>query len=633
MNNRSSLVGDTTISSINPADPIGNVALQRARHPGVDDSSMHDRERDAMNRADLERSERARAVARRQSMPNGEWEIRNSSELRSAVAKFLNPPRADALSAVYGADEIQRHIIQRARDLQMVGTLPTNWGVAQEDQALNIMLDSIDIINDNDMVLTADQLVQANRFFSARQRRKYASQGVALPDGSFPIPDKDGLRRAIRSVGRGGSYTRAKRHIIKRAKALGAVASLPEGWATAEDLAVDQSIAAEIHGEKFVTAEALQSILILDGSENAPLPLILEDKTTDSGGFARIKVPFYVGDSLSKAPGFEKKVLFPTALLPSVIAEAKSQIADGRQPLTVYPRHKTALDGSDLPIGGIVDLVQEGRIGHVIIDVVNKGRGEQAIALMKHKGPDGRPQPLLNAISLRSGPGRFEMESIAMEDNEDILKVTKLRLDGVDFAPDSPAMKTYGIEFLAAESRVADATILSPKEETGSKSMTLTLESLKTQHRTLVEEIEAPFHDKIAELTQEISVLNSQISGYEKREAQRELKEYFQMVVDGLPGDLKEERRAVLAEIMSECRSKAEFNDRVMPIILLGLDHNRKPVETKEERLRRLFSVESGKGQPGATVTAETVPATEESADDGVERIGPLEVPSTSGPS
>lgn len=635
MKNRVPLVGDTTTASVNPPDPTGNLALARVggRSRGIDFNELHDEDRDIIDRADQDRSRQARAVARRQSMPNGEWAIRNSAELRAAVAKFLNPPGADTLSDVYGADEIQRHIIQRARDLQMAGTLPTNWGVAQEDRALSIMLDSINIINDNEMVLTADQLVQANRFFSARQRRRYASQGLALPDGSFPIPDKDALRRAIRSVGRSNSYTSAKRHIIKRAKALGAVASLPEGWATAEDFAVDQSLAATTgqHGEKFVTAEALQSILILDGSENAPLPLILEDKTTESGGFARIKVPFYVGDSISKAPGFDDKILFPTALLPSVVAEAKTQIADGRQPLTVYPRHKTALDGSDLPIGGIVDLVQEGRIGHVIIDVVNKGKGEQAIALMKHKGPDGRPQPLLNAISLRSGPGRFEMESITMENNENILKVTKLHLDGVDFAPDSPAMKTYGIEFLAAESRVEPDNNL-PKEARTNTSMNLTLEVLKTQHRVLVEEIEAPFHDKIAELTQEISLLQSQVRGYEQREEKRNLQEYFRMMVDSLPADLKEERATVLAEIMEECKTKDEFNTRVMPIMLLGLDRNRKPVETKEDRLRRLFSVESGKGQPAAAVVAESVPA-DEDADDGVERIGPLEVPSTSGAS
>lgn len=629
MNGRK-LTQDTTISSVNPPDPSGTLALVRVggRSRGADEDEFRDSDRDKLTRADEDRSRTARAIARRQSMPNGEWAIRNPQELRASVAKFQNPPDQEALSSVYGAAEIQRHIIQRARDLQMVGTLPDNWGVAQEDHALNVMLESIDVINDDEMVMTADQLTQANRFFSARQRRRYASQGLALPDGSFPIPDRDALRRAIRSVGRGGSYTRAKRHIIKRAKSMGATGMLPDKWTTAEDFidnqAADSGIVIEKHGKKFVTAEALQSILLLDGSENTPLPLILEDRTAESdGGFAKIKVPFYVGDSLSRAPGFDQKILFPTHLLSEVIAEAKAQIADGRQPLTIYPRHKTALDGSDLPIGGIVDLVQEGRVGYIIADVVNKGKGEQAIALMKHK------PPLLNAVSLRAGPGRFEMESIEMEDKE-VLKVTKLHLDGVDFAPDSPAMKTYGIEVLAAESRVVENN--SPKEDLITE-VNLTLEALKREHRPLVEEIEAPFHDKIAELTQEISLLQSRITGYETREARRELEEYFRMVVDGLPADLKEERKAVLAEIMQECKTQAEFNNRVMPIILLGLDKNRQPVMSKEDRLRKLFSVDGGKGQPGAAVTAETVPAEDAVTDDGREMVGPLEVPSTSGAS
>jgi hypothetical protein len=554
-------------------------------------------------------------------MPNGEWAIRNADELRQAVAKFVNPPQEEALSVVYGASEIQRHIIQRARELQMAGTLPTSWGVAQEDAALKGMLESIEVINDEEMAMSADQLTQASRFFSARVRRNLASRGVALPDGSFPIPDKDALRRAIKSAGRGGSYAQAKRHIIKRARALGAVNILPDKWVSAEELAPQIDSNPPL-SQKFITSEALQGILVLDGTENAPFPLILEDKTEDAGGgFAKIKVPFYVGDSISRAPGFEQKIHFPTALLSSVIAEAKTQIAEGRQPLTIYPRHKTALDGSDLPIGGIVDLVQEGRIGYVIADVVNKGKGEQAIALMKHK------PPLLNAISLRAGPGRFEMESVEMEDSP-VLRVTKLQLDGVDFAPDSPAMKTYGIEFLAAESGTASTK----SQEVKTTSVELTLEQLRSQNRLLVEEIEAPFHDKIAELTQEITNLSTQLRGYEQREERRQLQEYFQLVVDGLPADLKEERRVVLQEIMSQCRTKAEFNDKVMPIILLGLDKTRKPIETAEDRLKRLFSVGEGKGQPGAAVTAETVPAEDE--DDNKsggrrEKIGPLEIPNT----
>ena len=70
----------------------------------------------------------------------------------------------------------------------------------------------------------------ATREFPAKARDKMASKGVAMPDGSFPIPDKDALRRAIQSIGRAKNPAAAKAHIKKRAAALGATDMLPEDW-------------------------------------------------------------------------------------------------------------------------------------------------------------------------------------------------------------------------------------------------------------------------------------------------------------------------------------------------------------------------------------------------------------------
>jgi len=53
-----------------------------------------------------------------------------------------------------------------------------------------------------------------------------------MPDGSYPIPDKDALRRAIQAIGRAPEEKRAavKAHIKRRAKALGAMDMVPDGW-------------------------------------------------------------------------------------------------------------------------------------------------------------------------------------------------------------------------------------------------------------------------------------------------------------------------------------------------------------------------------------------------------------------
>jgi hypothetical protein len=58
------------------------------------------------------------------------------------------------------------------------------------------------------------------RTFSADQRKSMAKSGSALPDGSYPIPDADALRRAKMAFGRNPT-AKVKAHINKRAKALG----------------------------------------------------------------------------------------------------------------------------------------------------------------------------------------------------------------------------------------------------------------------------------------------------------------------------------------------------------------------------------------------------------------------------
>lgn len=65
-------------------------------------------------------------------------------------------------------------------------------------------------------------LGKGSRTFTAAQRREHASAGVALPDGSYPMPDADAVRRAailIRS--KHGDWKAAARLLARRVKALG----------------------------------------------------------------------------------------------------------------------------------------------------------------------------------------------------------------------------------------------------------------------------------------------------------------------------------------------------------------------------------------------------------------------------
>ena len=69
------------------------------------------------------------------------------------------------------------------------------------------------------------------------QRKNWAASGVALPDGSFPIPNTDYLKRALKAIGRAakGKVDKVKAHIKKRAKALGATGMLKNSKVFAAD--------------------------------------------------------------------------------------------------------------------------------------------------------------------------------------------------------------------------------------------------------------------------------------------------------------------------------------------------------------------------------------------------------------
>ena len=66
--------------------------------------------------------------------------------------------------------------------------------------------------------------------FTEEERKKLAEEGLALPDGSFPIRNKQDLKDAIKAIGLARSYSKTKKWIIKRARELDAVDLLPEKW-------------------------------------------------------------------------------------------------------------------------------------------------------------------------------------------------------------------------------------------------------------------------------------------------------------------------------------------------------------------------------------------------------------------
>jgi hypothetical protein len=67
--------------------------------------------------------------------------------------------------------------------------------------------------------------------YTEDDRKAMAAKGHAMPDGSYPIADADDLDNAIHAVGRGGAdHDAIRRHVIKRAAALGLSSKIPDNW-------------------------------------------------------------------------------------------------------------------------------------------------------------------------------------------------------------------------------------------------------------------------------------------------------------------------------------------------------------------------------------------------------------------
>ena len=72
--------------------------------------------------------------------------------------------------------------------------------------------------------------MELKRAFSPEKRRELAKEGMALPDGSFPIVTVGDLENAIMAFGRAKNKGAAKRHIMKRARALKRTDMIPGNW-------------------------------------------------------------------------------------------------------------------------------------------------------------------------------------------------------------------------------------------------------------------------------------------------------------------------------------------------------------------------------------------------------------------
>ena len=135
---------------------------------------------------------------------------------------------------------------------------------------------------DADVDAGDEDLDADKREFSAAQREKDAKEGVAMPDGSYPIRSTKDVANAVRDCCRSGEKADVKAHIIARAKAIGADGALPDAWTELADKAAGVSNSPGMAQPPDALAKVLTyaaSKLDRATAENARLRKALDDLT------------------------------------------------------------------------------------------------------------------------------------------------------------------------------------------------------------------------------------------------------------------------------------------------------------------------------------------------------------------
>lgn len=97
--------------------------------------------------------------------------------------------------------------------------------------------------------------IALKRAYNEESRMEMAEEGMALPDGSYPIKDEADLQNAIQAFGRAKDKEAAKRHIMKRASDLGKEDMIPENWMNDSDEKSDDAFMATLMEFQILEAE------------------------------------------------------------------------------------------------------------------------------------------------------------------------------------------------------------------------------------------------------------------------------------------------------------------------------------------------------------------------------------------
>jgi hypothetical protein len=177
----------------------------------------------------------------RASAPSGDWRPINGRLELVAVCQ-VNVPGFPVARARVASGYVTALVAAGAAAVAQLRVDPMEERVALlEATELNRRKEALS----SRVAVTASEVTEEVLFrdYSPEKREKMASAGEAMPGGRFPIATVQDVKNAIRAVGRVPKSERApvKKHIIRRAKKLGAMDLIPETWtASVLELSADE---------------------------------------------------------------------------------------------------------------------------------------------------------------------------------------------------------------------------------------------------------------------------------------------------------------------------------------------------------------------------------------------------------
>lgn len=350
-------------------------------------------------------------------------------------------------------------------------------------------------------------------------------------------------------------------HLVSRARALG-MTSMLRG---------------RIAGYEQVAMETTMNFDLVLGDVPGGAPVLCDNRPGAASGVKTYRVPFYVGNSVATPMGLEQKVYFPAAILAETVAEGRKQLSAGKQPLTVYARHSHALDAAHLPIGRIVALDEKGPVGYADVEIAPTVPDGANMQTLLETG-------MVNAVSLRSLKNKFEQVKV---DGETMLECKKLTLAGLDFAPDGPALPTYGVQILN-EAAVIEAVAPTTPAKEDSAEMDLTLEAVKARP-DIVSAITQPLSDKVValegelkdsrkavkkaeelstELKDKVTALETEVATARAAKTAAEIEGVVNTALGKVPADKRDAAKELILEAVKDCATATEAKAAAFELLL-----------------------------------------------------------------